>query len=288
MPIYSSEVLSFKEPTAAEVALTASLVSVIRSHNAKTREHLFHLCMIAYGLRKHNLMKKKSGAGGNASRLVMKPQFKAWYEANDLKEVYGSSETNFVLYAMAGRLLNYVRWQVGEQYIAHLPKSLTALYKCSQILWRNGDSTDDARRELFDDALKTPIRDGSKHNALITPLVTRGEIEVWLEKKAGISASASGIGSLSTPKPGKGNKNSSRNVELLTIKVHEDIFKFAKTGRKVGSLDLPVIQKLQSEVEALISKYDKGRAKIEIVSNLEDIKKTYEERKSPDFAKNIK
>ena len=66
MAIYGSK-LTFKAPTRAEVALTDELVEVINSHHRKLREHLFHLCMIAYGLRRHNLVQSKSGAGGNAN-----------------------------------------------------------------------------------------------------------------------------------------------------------------------------------------------------------------------------
>jgi hypothetical protein len=61
-------------------------------------------------------MKSKSGAGGNNQGLVYKPQFVDWYYSNNLEDVYRTIK-NFLLYAMAGRLLNYVRWQVGKEYI---------------------------------------------------------------------------------------------------------------------------------------------------------------------------
>ena len=279
MGIYNNEVLTFKEPTAAEVALSPSLVSVIRNHNAKTREHLFHLCMIAYGLRKHNLMKKKSGAGGNASGLVMKPQFWSWYKANDLFEIYGS-ESNFILYAMSGRLLSYVRWQIGEIYVSHLPKSLTALHQCSRILWKNGDATDRPRRRLFLDALKTPIRDGSKHNALITPQVSRNEVKRWIDAKTGVKRAFEINEATSTI-------DLNVNVDVLTIRVHDDIYKFAKTGRKIGIVDLPDLEILLQQINDLIKKNDKSSSRFQVVSNLETIRKTYEEKKFPDFAANI-
>jgi integrase len=50
MSIYGTA-LTFKDPTAAEVPLNEQLVKVIKTHHQKSREHLFHLCMIAYGLR---------------------------------------------------------------------------------------------------------------------------------------------------------------------------------------------------------------------------------------------
>jgi len=126
MAIYGSD-LTFKRPTKAQVPLTDDLLSVIHQHHRKSREHLFHLCMIAYGLRTHNLIKPKRGTGGNAQGRVYKAAFKQWYEANSLDDVYGTL-SNFTLYAMSGRLLEYVRWQIGQKYIAQLPSSMTALY----------------------------------------------------------------------------------------------------------------------------------------------------------------
>jgi hypothetical protein len=114
MPIYSSE-LTFREPSADEVPLNTALASVIREHHKRSREHLFHLCMIAYGLRRHNLIAKKGGAGGNAKGKQYKPAFKSWYASQAMEDVYGSLN-NFTLYAMAGRLLSYVRWRVGAEY----------------------------------------------------------------------------------------------------------------------------------------------------------------------------
>lgn len=156
MSIYGSE-LTFKEPQPDEVALTPELVAIIREHHKKSREHLYHLCVIAYGLRKHNLIKKKIGSGGNTQQRVYNNEFKTWYELNNLREVYGVI-SNFTQYAMAGRLLSYVRWQVGEKYIEKLPASMTALYAMSQILWEQGDTTDDVRRKLFSDVGKAPHR----------------------------------------------------------------------------------------------------------------------------------
>jgi len=147
MPIYGNA-LTFKEPTAAQVPLNAQLVSIIRQHQQKSREHLFHLCMIAYGLRRHNLISNRGRRGGNAKNEEFKPQFKAWYEKNNLEEVYGTM-SNFTLYAMGGRLLSYVAWQVDSKYIDRLPSSMTGLYACSQILWGQGDSTTQAKRNYF-------------------------------------------------------------------------------------------------------------------------------------------
>ena len=47
--------LTFKDPTASEVPLNEQLVKIIKTYHQKSREHLFHLCMIDYGLRQFNL-----------------------------------------------------------------------------------------------------------------------------------------------------------------------------------------------------------------------------------------
>ena len=124
MQIYAN-VLTFKEPTAAEVPLNEELAVLIRTHHLKTREHLFHLCMLAYGLRRNNLISNRGKRGGNAQGKELKPEFKLWYETHNLEEIYGK-ESNFIKYAMSGRLLNYVAWQIGKKYIEQLPSSLTS------------------------------------------------------------------------------------------------------------------------------------------------------------------
>ena len=45
--------------------------------------------------------------------------FEAWYKKNVIEEAYGTL-SNFTLYAMTGRLLNYVRWQLDGKYIERL------------------------------------------------------------------------------------------------------------------------------------------------------------------------
>ncbi|MGV2436457.1 MAG UNVERIFIED_CONTAM: hypothetical protein LVT10_17470, partial [Anaerolineae bacterium] len=39
--------------------------------------------------------------------------------------------------------------KIGADYINHLPSSMTTLYALSEILWEQGDATDDPRRDLF-------------------------------------------------------------------------------------------------------------------------------------------
>ena len=277
MAIYSDKI-TFKLPSPVEVALTDDLVSVIQSHHRKSREHMFHLCMIAYGLRIHNLMKPKRGAGGNKLGLVYKPQFIDWYDSNNLEDVYRKIE-NFLLYAMAGRLLNYVRWQVGAKYIEHLPSSMTALYAISQILWSQGDKATDASRKLFDKALIQPIKDGSKNNAFIHPHVTRKEVDEWRANQTGKVSS--------TIKVAKLVKNDPRTVVVATIKVHEDLFKFDRSGEKRIGPKLSEVKVLNQKLQSLIKEFDKGKGRFAIESHYDQVTKDYEAAAKPDFAKEI-
>ena len=192
--------LTFNEPTASDVTLTDDLAKTIHQFQKQRREGLFHLCMIAYGLRRHNLDKRQGKRGGNARDQVYKPIFKKWYEDKRMKEVYGEL-TNFTLYAMSGRLLNYVRWHFDRKYIQVLPASLGPLYECSQILFTQGDSATDESRKRFDMALKKPIRDGSRNNAMINPNVSRQEIQNYRKEAPTKQVSKSKTAAISTESP---------------------------------------------------------------------------------------
>jgi hypothetical protein len=278
MAIYSSQ-LTFQEPKKEEVELTDELVKVIREHHKKSREHLFHLCIIAYGLRTHNLVKAKSGAGGNAQGRVYKPVFKSWYESNSLEDVYGSL-SNFTLYAMAGRLLTYVYRRVAEKYIEPLPASMTALYALSQIVWEQGDKATDASRKLFEKALIEPIQDGSKKNAFIHPHISRKEIDAWRTKHTGKSASKKKVASVAVNDP--------RTIVIATVKVHEDLFNFAKvSGAKRVGPKLDDVVKLNEKIQSLIDEFNAGKSRFALDSQIEEVKIAYAKAEKPDFGKDI-
>ena len=277
MVIYSGY-LTFKLPTKQQVALDGNLVKVIQEHHKKSRENLFHLCMIAYGLRTHNLIKSKSGSGGNAKGLVYKPAFSDWYQRNNIDDIYGSPP-NFTLYAMAGRLLNYVRWQVGKEYIDQLPGSMTALYALSKIVWSQGDKATPASRKLFDKALIQPIKDGSKNNAFIHPRITRKEVDEWRAKETGKATPV-----FKTTKP---VKNDPRTVVVATIKVHKDLFKFGRSGEKRIGPKLSEVKVLNLKLQSLIKEFDKGKGRFAIESHYDQVTKDYEAAAKPDFAKDI-
>jgi hypothetical protein len=295
MTIYSDK-LTFRLPRKEEVALTDELVSIIQNHYQKSREHLFHLCMIAYGLRKHNLTRVKAGAGGNAKGQVYKAEFRDWYQKNKLARVYGS-EGNFTLYAMAGRLLEYVRWQVGAEYIAHLPRSMTALYEASQILWDQGHATDDHRRQLFHRALKEPISDGSEMNALIHPQVTRKEIKLWRERTAGAVSATNTVvsggkcGSTSTNGGSSSDVSepSQHTIPIVTIKAHKDLLNFARaSGRKVRGPKIEDVERLFELLREVLEQLNDGTQRFILEGSLDRLKQAYEAAKNPDFGKNIR
>ena len=279
MAVYGGQ-LTFRVPTVQQVALNQNLVAVIQEHHRKSRENLFHLCMIAYGLRKHNLTKAKSGAGGNAKGLIYKPAFREWYESNNIDDVYGSYPANFTLYAMAGRLLEYVRWQVGAKYIDQLPASMTALYALSQIVWQQGEQATDASRKLFEKALIEPIQDGSKHPAFIHPHVTRKDIDAWREQHSTKTLTKKQVVSI--------GKNDPRTVVIATIKVHKDLFKFTQvSGAKIHGPKLTDVQALTEKLQKLVSEFDAGKSRFAIDSHLDEVSRAYLEAESPDFGKKI-
>ena len=277
MAIYSSQ-LTFRLPTKAQVALNDALVKVIHDHHRKSREHMFHLCMIAYGLRTHNLVKAKSGAGGNAQRRNYKPAFWSWYKSN-IADVYGS-DTNFTLYAMAGRLLEYVRWQVAEKYMERLPNSLTALYAISQILWNQGDTATAESRKLFEDALIKPQKDGSKHNTVIHSSVTRKEIDSWRRKQTGKEATKQ--------KEATVEINDQHTVVIATVKAHANLFKFTQAnGAKRLRPNLDDVVKLHEKIQSLIDEFNAGKSRFALDSQIEEVKLEYAKAEKPDFGKNI-
>jgi hypothetical protein len=278
MAIYRIQ-LTFRLPKKAQVELNDALVKVIHDHHRKSREHLFYLCMIAYGLRTYNLIRAKNGAGGNAQGRVYKPEFKSWYESNSLDDVYGTL-SNFTLYAMAGRLLEYVRWQVAEKYIAHLPASITALYALSQIVWAQGDKATDASRKFFKKALIEPIQDGSKKNAFIHPHVTRKEIDDWRTRKTGKDSSKKKVVNVAI--------NDQCTVVIATVKVHEDLFKFAKvSGAKRVGPKLDDVVKLHEKIKKLIDEFNSGKSRFALESQIDEIKLEYAKAEKPDFGKKI-
>jgi hypothetical protein len=276
MPIYGAS-LTFKEPTAAQVPLNEQLVAVIKQHHQKSREHLFHLCMIAYGLRRHNLISNRGRRGGNVQGEELKPQFKAWYKKNNLDEVYGT-EKNFLLYAMSGRLLSYIAWKVDRKYIDQLPSSVTGLYACSQILWTQGGTTTQERRDYFYKLLTKRIKDGSGvFTTSINKQSTRKKIEALKNKL-----------SSTTKTVGKPTSQAKDFTDLGNLQVSNDLFYFTTTGTKRGHLKIEEVEKLHQAIIKLVKKYDKGRKYYSFQSQLTEVKQKYKAEQLYDFGASIK
>ena len=276
MPIYGAA-LTFKDPTAAEVPLNEQLVKIIKTHHQKSREHLFHLCMIAYGLRRFNLISNRGKRGGNAKGEEYKPVFNSWYEKHHLEEVYGVLG-NFTKYGMSGRVLAYVAWKIDKKYIEHLPNSLTALYACSRILWVKGNHTTDARRKLFAELLLKKVKDG---NGVSTTRINKQSTRVEIEKF--IPQLGSDI-LISKPK----EKTTLKFEGLAQVLIHPDIYKFTSTYTKRGHLKLEDVVKLNEAISTLVKKYDAGRKYFAVQSSLPEIKEKYTKAENPDFGKVIK
>ena len=244
---YSTAALTFKEPTEAQVKLSAELAATIHDLNKKKRESFFHLCIIAYGLRKRNLEKAKGDRrGGNAKGEKYKGTFEAWYKKNNIEDAYGTL-SNFTLYAMAGRLLNYIRWQLDEKYIARLPATLTVLYRLAQVLGEKGGKVTPEAKAALKKLLLERTKDGSSKTAyVVNPETTLAEIQKHID-----------------PTQRAASKSGKKDGEVLfTIYVSNDLLNgFTKTtkSRKRGSVDLAHVSNLQKDINALLEKYGKGK-----------------------------
>jgi len=125
---------AFKEPRAAQVALSDATAEHIRDLNKKSRLSTFQL---------------------------------AWCAKHKLEVVYGSL-ANFTSYGFAGRLIIYVRWQLpeGEKYPDRLPASVRGLCELSHVLGGRGEKVIAEGREKLQLWLTTPRNDGSDSNDL--------------------------------------------------------------------------------------------------------------------------
>lgn len=280
MPLYSN--LTYKEPSADEVPLSASLAKLIKTHHTKAKEHLHHLCIIAYGLRRHNLVTKKDGRGGNAKNKVYRPEFDAWYKKYQMDTVYGKLP-NFTGYAMSGRLLHYVRWQVGEQYLKQLPASMIALRACANILWKNGDDASQEEKDYFKRLLMEKTGDGSDiHLTRINPHTSAKEIETFrgeFDRKQGGTSGA------------KVNQVSPALKDykhvVCQIKASKELFEFTKTGTKRGLLTLQQVESLVNEIKEVIVRHNQEKACFLLRDELDSLKQTYKSKSAPNFASKV-
>lgn len=273
--------LTYREPTAAEVALTSDLAKTIKAFGKTMRESLFHICLIAYGIRRRNLRKIRKGErGGNQQGQKYKEEFTKWYEDNDLKSVYGTL-SSFTKYAMAGRLLTFTRWQInrhnGFDYIDRLPHHLSALYELQKIIWESGDTATDEGRQRYKDLMIQPIDDGTTDNTWINRSLTAKEV---IEKRAELDNEPA-------PKSLERKIDDPRNIPVLRIKTHEGLYDFNRRGnkRRVKGPDIDEVRCLVDAINDVIS--DFGSEYFSIETNMEHIEEKYEQKKNPNFAKFI-
>ena len=249
---YSTAALTFKEPTPAEVKPSSELAKTIHSLNKTRRESFFHLCIIAYGLRKQNLEKNPSKRGRKSEKgESFKPEFKSWYSKEKLDEVYGLLDSGrFSQYAMSGRLLNYIRWNApnknGETLIQRLPASANKIATIANYWAANGRKNNPSDNARLFNLIGKKEKDGSGVMLyLINPEVTLDEIKEAIGKRVLPEA---------TKKP--------KSNQLLLLQLFSDnSLRFGKTkttNRRLKSAVQPeTVKNLLKEITVLINKYNK-------------------------------
>lgn len=316
--IYSVDhALNYLVPAEDEVLLTAELAKTIQSFGKIKKDALHHLCIIAYGIRRQNLI-KVTGRGGNQRGEAYKDEFRAWYEQYKISDVYGSL-SGFTQYAMTGRLLTYTKWQVPKQvgltpyendiiaeaqskvdspedkdnilkeeqdkifrrksegYLAQLPASLGALYGLSKVVWEQGKEATDESRKAYRDLLVVPVRDGSTNNAFIHPAMTIADVD----------SKVTSIQSYCDQESNKPKVKDEMTISLATIKVHKDLYKFNRSGTKrtIAGPKIDDVRKLINQINNLLA--DHGNDKFSLKSNLDEVVEKYNNSESPDYSKNI-
>jgi hypothetical protein len=279
-PSLEEELLASRSRT-YEFELNQDTAQSIKSIGKSMRDNMFQLCLIAYGIRRKSLRKARKGErGGNAQKEVYKDEFNKWFASNDLQTVYGKV-TNFTKYAMAGRLLTWVRWQInpdkGLEYLDRLPHSISTLYALQSIIWTNGDKATDEGRRNFKDLIRKPVSDGTTNNTWINRSLTADDVKKKLSELENSPA-------VVTKKP---KDYDPHKINLLRVKAHEGLYAFNRRGnkRKVKGPDIDKVRELVTAINNLIA--DFGLEDFSVEDNLEHITEKYEQNKNPNFAKGI-
>jgi hypothetical protein len=93
---------------------------------------------------------------------------------------------------------------------------------------------------------------------------------------------------LSEPKSKSAGKTKLKFVGLAEVLVNKDIYKFTSTHTKRGHLKIEDVDKLNSAIADLVTKFDAGRQYFSVQSSLPKIKEKYTKAENPDFGKAIK
>ena len=82
--------------------------------------------------------------------------------------------------------------------------------------------------------------------------------------------------------------NDPRTILIATVKVHEDLLKFANvSGAKRVGPKLDDVIKLNEEIQSLIDEFNAGKSRFTLESQIEEVKLAYATAEKPDFGKNI-
>jgi len=152
------------------------------------------------------------------------------------------------------------------------------LYACSQILWTQGGTTTQERRDYFYKLLTKRIKDGSGvFTTSINKQSTRKKIEALKNKL-----------SSTTKTVGKPTSQAKDFTDLGNLQVSNDLFYFTTTGTKRGHLKIEEVEKLHQAIIKLVKKYDKGRKYYSFQSQLTEVKQKYKAEQLYDFGASIK
>ena len=261
--------LDYTMPGANGIALNKRLAEQIRGHFVTERENRFQLFLLAAGIRKKYMNREN----GHYSE-----EFDAWFKANRLQEVYGSSG-NFSKHASAGDVISHTAEKTSdpEKYLQQLPTSLNALYELSLILkdpmekkkgWfklclnhKQMLSLEDGKEVIAKDSSETP---------LIHKKVTAPEIKAWYDNRK------------NPPEKVKQKRVDDRVLLLATISVSGSLYDFnEKTGDHTGSVKIKDLQNFMTDLSKLISKHEKM---FKLDSHLSELEEGYikrEERADP-------
>jgi len=280
--------LTYRAPSAKELPLNSDLANTIRSFEKTRRDSLHHLCLLAYGLRRSNLVKAK-GRGGNAQGQVLSERFKTWFNREKLEDVYGKADSNFTTYAMCGRLIEFTRWQLdnkrGTSFIEKLPSSLGTMYEISKVLWEQGGKTKPEGRAIYLEWLTEPIGDGSPPKTFISLSLTRKEVVARLALLNNPNPNDEPlIQQPATPEPPNLEVEDLGSNIIARISISEESFAFTKLGKPKGASS-EKIREFEKELADLVRRYGKH---FEIQSNLERVLRSIEDAANPDFGKNLR
>jgi len=241
-----SDPTCYRIPDRDEITLTPALAKEIRSRFRADRDNRFRIYLLAAGMRDRYL---------NPKTKAYTPEFRAWYEQEELEKLFGKLESSFVRYASAGNVVAYianpdievlpagVEPEDPTSRLEQLPLSVGTLYELSKILSDDPEVFDlcftykprrantDTPRVLWD----------TRGPALIHPEVSEADVKKWRADW------------LTPPQP-KEPRSDKRTLLLGAITVSGELFDFdRKTGDKVGAVDLPEVEEFLAKLNAMFA-----------------------------------